>query len=346
MALNELLAVPDSRVAGLRTVLDRVLASRSVVLTTHVHADGDGAGSEAAVAAWLEAVGIRAAIVNPTPFPEMFRFLLHRAEVVVDLGAGGEDRVREADLVVVLDTSEPKRVGAVAKLVDPERTLVVDHHPAGGEVVGGFGVQDPAASATGEMVYDLLSLAGGPWPPASVQGMYVALVSDTGSFRYGNTTPRVHALAADLMARGVDPEAVYRRLFATAPRRRLELLREALGNLHTDPELRLGWMVVDHETASRLGATPEDFDGLIEHVRSIEGTEVAILFRGTPEGETKISFRSNGDADVNRIAREFGGGGHVKAAGALVPGAPGEVVPRVVEAVRRALAAGHMEHEG
>jgi phosphoesterase RecJ-like protein len=341
MALRELLAVPDSRAARLRTVLDRVLAARRVVLTTHVHADGDGAGSQAAVAAWLEAIGIRASIVNPTPFPEMFRFLLHRQDVVEELeGGAGRERLGEADLVLVLDTSEPQRVGDVAGLLSPNRTLVVDHHPAGPEMVGGFGVQDPTASATGELVYDLLTLADGPWPPAAVLGMYVALVSDTGSFRYGNTTPRVHAIAAGLMGQGLDPEMVYRRLFATAPRRRLELLREALGSLHTDEEHRLAWMVVDHPTAARLGATPEDFDGLIEHVRSIEGTDVAMLFRGTPAGETKISFRSNGEADVNRIARQFGGGGHVKAAGALVQGAPAEVAPRVVEAVRGSIQPG------
>lgn len=338
MSLSELLAVPDSRAARLRTVLERVLAARRVVLTTHVHADGDGTGSEAAVAAWLEAIGVRVSIVNPTPFPEMYRFLLHRPDVVAELEGGeGEARLCEAELVLVLDTSEAKRVAPLAPLLEPARTVVVDHHPPGPAMVGGFGVQDPAASATGELVYDLMTLADGPWPAESVLGIYVALVSDTGSFRYGNTTPRVHAVAAELMGRGVDPEEVYRRLFATAPRRRLDLLREALGGLHTDPELPLAWMVVSHETASRLGATPEDFDGLIEHVRSIEGTEVAVLLRGTPEGETKISFRSNGEADVNRIAREFGGGGHVKAAGALVPGAPREVAPRVVEAVRSAL---------
>jgi phosphoesterase RecJ-like protein len=96
-------------------------------------------------------------------------------------------------------------------------------------------------------------------------------------------------------------------------------------------------MIVEHATGASLGATPEDFDGLIEHVRSIEDTEVAILFRGTDAGETKISLRSNGDVDVNRIARQFGGGGHVKAAGALVTGAPGEVAERVVDAARQAL---------
>jgi phosphoesterase RecJ-like protein len=338
MTAHDLLAVPPARAATLAPVLERLLAARSVVLVTHVHADGDGSGSEAAVASWLEARGIRAAIVNPTPFPDTFRFLLHRPDVVADLGTeAGEAALAEADLFVVLDTSEPQRVGALAPRLPRERTLVVDHHPAGREVVGDVAVQDATASATGELVYDLVRLAGDPLSPQAALGAYVALVSDTGSFRYGNTTPRVHAIAAELMERGIDPEMVYRRLFATAPRRRLDLLRAALDELHVDPAAALAWMVVDGEVAARLGATSEDFDGLIEHVRSIEGTEVALLFRGTPEGETKISFRSNGETDVNRIARQFGGGGHVKASGALVPGVPREVAARVVEAVRGAL---------
>lgn len=337
MAASDLLAVPESRAAQLRTVLDRLLAARRVALVTHVHADGDGAGSEAAIAAWLEGAGVRAVIANPTPFPDTFRFLLHRPDLPAAPGEETERAVREADLVLVLDTSEAQRVEPLAPLMRPERTVVVDHHPAGPETVGGFGVQDPTAAATGELAYDLLTLAGAGWTHSAVLGIYVALVSDTGSFRYANTSPRVHAIAAELMARGVDPEAVYRRLFATAPPRRLHLLREALGNLHTDDRLPLAWMVVDNSVAERLKATSEDFEGLIEHARSIEGTEVALLFRGTQNGETKISFRSNGETDVNRIARQFGGGGHVKAAGALVPGAPAEVAPKVVEAVREVL---------
>ena len=341
MTPSDLLAVPASRADDLARVLERLLAARHVVLTTHVHADGDGSGSEAAVAAWLERRGVRATIVNPTPFPQTFRFLLHRPDLAADLGSeAAEAALADADLFLVLDTSEPIRVGDLAARLPRDRTVVVDHHPAGREVVGDLAVQDPTAAATGELAYDLVVLAGDEPAPEVALGAYVALVSDTGSFRYGNTTPRVHAVAAALMGRGIDPEAVYRRLFATAPRRRLDLLREALADLHVDEEVALAWMVVDGEVSKRLGATSEDYDGLIEHVRSIEGTEVALLFRGTPDGETKISFRSNGETDVNRIAREFGGGGHVKAAGALVQGAPGEVAPRVVEAVRRALRKG------
>jgi bifunctional oligoribonuclease and PAP phosphatase NrnA len=332
------LTVPPARARALAQVARRLLAARRVVLTTHVNADGDGSGSEAAVAAWLESRGVRCAIVNPTPFPDSFRFLLHRPDVAADLGTPqASEAIETADLFLVLDTSEPLRIGDLAPHVPRDRCVVVDHHPAGRAVAGDLALQDPEAAATGELVYDLVTVAGDGLTHEIALAAYVAIVSDTGSFRYGNTTPRVHAVAAALMAQGIDPEDVYRRLFATAPRRRLDLLRGALAGLDTDPELPIAWMSVPLSVAERVGATPEDFEGLIEHVRSIENTDVALLFRETPERETKISFRSNGDTDVNRIARKFGGGGHVKAAGALVPGGLPEVVPPVLAAVRDAL---------
>jgi phosphoesterase RecJ-like protein len=339
--MSDFLTVPPARAQALGRIAGRLLAARRVVLTTHVNADGDGSGSEAAVAAWLEGRGVHCTIVNPTPFPEAFRFLLHRAGLAADLGsAQASEAIERADLFLVLDTSEPLRIGDLAPHVPRERCVVVDHHPAGRAVAGDLALQDPEAAATGELVHDLVSVAGDALTPGVALAAYVALVSDTGSFRYGNTTPRAHAVAAALMATGIDPEDVYRRLFATAPRRRLDLLRGALAGLETDPELPIAWMAVPLTVAEGVGATSEDFEGLIEHVRSIEDTEVALLFRETPEGETKISFRSNGGTDVNRIARQFGGGGHVKAAGALVPGGLTDVVPRVLDAVRDALRSG------
>jgi phosphoesterase RecJ-like protein len=335
---SELLEVPASRAAGLRAVRDRLLGARSVVLTTHVNADGDGCGSQAAVAAWLESRGIRATIVNPTPFPALFRFLLHRADLAADLEtAEAEAALREADLFLVLDTSEPNRVAPLLDHLDPARTLVVDHHPAGPSVVGSQGVQDPTAAATGELAFDLIALAEDRWPADCALGVYVALVSDTGSFRFSNTTPRAHAVAAAMLLRGVDPEAVFQRLYATFPRRRFSLLGEALQRLECEPELGLSWIVVPASVSREVQAEGEDFEGLVDHARSIEGTRVAVLFRELPEGEVKVSWRANGDTDVNRVARVFGGGGHVKASGARVPGPLDQAVRRVLERTRQAL---------
>jgi bifunctional oligoribonuclease and PAP phosphatase NrnA len=336
--LPDLLTVPETRRADLEEIVRRARAARHVVLTTHVNADGDGAGSQAAIAAWLESLSVRATIVNPTPFPAALRFLLHRTDVVADADdPAAAEAIGDADLVLVLDTSEANRIAPLDQTLDPEITFVVDHHPPGPTVVGKGGIQDPTASATGEIVYDMISLSGDTWTYESALGAYVAIVSDTGSFRFGNTTPRTHAIAAELLSRGIDPEEIYQRLFAIAPPRRLQLLQEALARLEYDPELGLVWMVIPLEVSDRLGSTADDYDGLIDHARSIAGTRVAILFRETAPHETKLSLRSSGDTNVNEIARQFGGGGHVKASGATIRLPVEEAVAKVLEAVRREL---------
>ncbi|MEX0912456.1 MAG: bifunctional oligoribonuclease/PAP phosphatase NrnA [Gemmatimonadota bacterium] len=334
----ELLAVPESRRAGIVEIVRRARSARQVVLTTHVNADGDGAGSEAAIAAWLESVGVGVTIVNPTPFPPAFRFLLHRDDVVSELDdRGTPEAIRDADLVLVLDTSEANRIAPLVDLLDPERTMVLDHHPPGPTVVGRSGVQDPVAAATGELVYDVITVSEDPWPPASALGAYVAIVSDTGSFRFANTSPRAHAIAAELLDRGIDPEAVFQRLFAVAPPRRLQLLREALGRLEHDSDLGVAWIALPKAVTDRLGSTPDDYDGLIDHARSLEGTRVALLFREIAPDQTKLSLRSSDDTNVNQIARQFGGGGHVKASGASIELPLERAVEDVFNVVREAL---------
>jgi bifunctional oligoribonuclease and PAP phosphatase NrnA len=330
--------VPEHRRGELLELRERLGRAGHVALTTHVNADGDGTGSEVAMASWLASRGIRATIVNPTPYPEQFRFLLGADVQVADWGTDeAVDTLRGADLLLVLDTSEPRRIDPLAEHFPRERTLVIDHHPPGSSIVAEVGLLDDTAAATGELVYDLFLVGGDPLDSTALQGIYVALVTDTGSFRYSNTGPRTHLIAADLLARGVDPEAVYQRLYATVPRRRVDLLREALGTLEQDPEAGISWIVVSQQMIQSLDATSEDLDGLVEYARSLQGTQVALMFRETPEGETKVSFRSNGEVDVNRIARQFAGGGHVKASGATLQYPPQRAVPEVLKAARAAL---------
>jgi bifunctional oligoribonuclease and PAP phosphatase NrnA len=314
--------IPPQRREGVARALAVLRPARHVVLTTHVNADGDGAGCQAALAAWLAAGRRQVTIVNPTPFPELFRYLIPDPSWVADYGTpAAEAALASADLAVVLDTSEPKRIGRLAKALRALPRLIIDHHQPVAEAITGDSFLDPQASATGELVYDLfvtLGVEAEPWAREMVEGLYVAIMTDTGSFRFSNTTARVHRIAAELLERGVDPEAVYRRVFATMTMPRIRLLREALFHLEKDPELPITWLSVPAEIIEQSGATSDDLDGLVEHARSIEGTEVALLFRELEPKSTKVSFRSNGSVDVNAIARAFGGGGHVKAAGALI----------------------------
>jgi bifunctional oligoribonuclease and PAP phosphatase NrnA len=332
--------VPAQRLQPLLDIIAAVQPATDVALVTHVNADGDGTGSQVAMAGWLTDLGKRVTIVNPTPFPEAFRFLVPEPSLIADAGtAAGDAALQRADLVIVLDTAEAGRVGRVAKRLHDRAVVVIDHHVKGPELIEGLHLIDATACAAGELVYDLLLAAGlpQPWSQTILEGVYTAIVTDTGSFRFSNTTRRAHAIAGELIVQGVDPELMYRRIFATVPLRRIELLRHALGHLEVDDEFAITTISIERGVMERLGATSEDIDGLIDHARSIEGTEVAILMRETADGSTKISLRSAGAADVNAIARQFGGGGHVKASGALMPERMDAARPKILQATRDAL---------
>jgi bifunctional oligoribonuclease and PAP phosphatase NrnA len=336
--MTDFLAVPPHRRDPLARVVEILGGASTVALTTHVNADGDGAGCQTALASWLLGRGKRVTIANPTVFPDRYRYLIPDSVELMEPGPELDARVRNADVVVVLDTGEPRRLGRVAKHLPEGRVIVLDHHPAGDDGVPGPGLRDDTACATGEILYDLFQMAGTePWTDTMSHGVYVAIETDTGSFRFSNTSSRAHAIAADLIRRGVDPEQVYRRLHAIMTMSRIRMIRRSLDTLQRDPDLPITWITVPREVTHEMGASADDLDGIADYARNLEGTEVAITFRETLEGGTKISFRSNGNVDVNAVARQFGGGGHVKAAGALISGPVEANVHRVLEAVRNAL---------
>ena len=324
--------------AAVKQVKSALLASRKAVLTTHLNADGDGAGSEAALVSWLRANGTEAWIVNPTGFPGQYDFLLEDPDWSVAPGsARARDLCDQADLAIVVDTGEVARIGRVRDMIRDLPTVVIDHHPVGDQPIGGTTLLDAAACAAGELVYDVMLDAGGPWPETAIQGLYVALLTDTGGFRFDNTTPGCHRMVADLVERGVGPAAMHELVYGSAPLRKYHLLRHALATLQHDGESGVSWMTIPSDVYHELGITAEDLEGIVDIPRSIEGTHVGLLFRLAASGEVKISFRSNGAVDVNVLARRFNGGGHVKASGALVPGPLERAIEEVLEATRAAV---------
>jgi phosphoesterase RecJ-like protein len=307
------------------------------VLSTHLNADGDGAGSEAAAALWLTRRGLHPTIVNPTPFPDMFRFLLEDTGAWTPAEPEGHEALREADLFLVLDTAEPSRLGAVLGRTAGRRMLVIDHHPATSSSIGDLVVCDPSACATGELVFDLIRLAGDRVTRHEAEALYVAIGTDTGSFRYANTSARTHEMAADLLRAGVDPEEMYLRIYAQYTPAGLELVRRALERLQVADDVPVAWISLRHSDLAQTGASKEDLEGIVEYARRLKGVRVALLFRELHDGSTKVSFRSTGDADVAELARRLGGGGHAKAAGALLSDTLERVEARVIEAVRESL---------
>lgn len=323
--------------------LDRILEmlgrAGSVVITTHANADGDGAGSEVALAAFLRARGTEAWIVNPTPFPESCTFLLPDPDWVIPARSDEASlRCRAAGLAVVVDTAETPRIGRVKSLIRGLPKVVIDHHPPGRRPIQGEVFRDTAACATGALVFELIDRAGGPWSAAIASALYIALLTDTGGFRFTNTNPSCLRVAARLVELGASPEKLHRAAYGRFRPRRFELLRETLATLTVHESGRVAWMIVPKDAYDRLGATVEDLEGFVDVPRDIAGVEVAVLFRTTADGRIKVSLRSVSPVDVNVIAAELGGGGHVRAAAAVVGGALEEVVKRVVRRVEQGLA--------
>lgn len=339
----DLLTVSKDRKEAIERLAREFRAGRSVVLSTHINADGDGCGSEAALARLLMGLGMSVRIVNPTPWPDTYSFLLD-AEVI-DASSEGSAALKKADLLIVLDISDVKRLGSLSDTVRSLRIpkLVIDHHIPSDEPPSNEILSDTAACATGELIYDIASVLDLEITPKVATALYVAILTDTGGFRFANTTARCLAVASQLLAAGVEPEEMYRRLYASHPIGRLHLLRDALATLEVDPAYGLSWISVAAGAAEEYGLKSEDLEGLAEHPRSVGGTRMAIFFRDLGHGKVKVSFRSTGDVNVNEFARKFSGGGHARAAGALIPGTIEEVRHSVVTAAREFV--GSISHE-
>ena len=334
----DLLSVPQQRRESIERLAQELRAGRSVAISTHINADGDGCGSETALVRLLGQMGIRSKIVNPTPWPDMYKFLL--GDDVRDSSDMGARALKEADVLVVLDISDVKRLGvlaeAVRRLTIPK--LVIDHHLPSDEPPSKLLLADTAACATGELIYDFATCVGLKLTPDIARSLYVALLTDTGGFRFSNTTARCLSIAGQLIASGVEPEEMYGRLYASMPVGRLHLLRDALATLEVDPEYGISWISVPAGAAEQYGLKSEDLEGIAEHPRSIGGTRLALFFRDLGHDKVKVSFRSTGDVDVNTFAKMFGGGGHARAAGALIEGSLEAVRKKVVAAAREFLA--------
>lgn len=330
----DLLSVAPQRVEAIERLAREFRAGRSVAISTHINADGDGCGSETALARLLSAKGMKVKIVNPTPWPETFRFLL--GTDVTDETDKGPSALRGIDLLVVLDISDVKRLGSLAdtvrQLAIPK--VVIDHHIPSDEPPSQNMLADITACATGELIYDTAVTLGIEITPDIAIGLYVAMLTDTGGFRFSNTSARCLAVAGQLLAAGVEPEEMYRRLYASLPIGRLHLLRDALATLEVDPAYGISWISVAAGAAEEYGLKSEDLEGIAEHPRSVGGTRLAVFFRDLGHGKIKVSFRSTGSVNVNDFARQFGGGGHARAAGALISGTLEEVRHNVVAAAR------------
>jgi phosphoesterase RecJ-like protein len=314
---------------------------RSFLLTTHINPDGDGLGSEVAMAHWLRGLGKRVQVLNDSLVPAAFLFLAREVALETFVPELAERRFAESDAIVVLDTSNRQRVGRLAPLLDrhPIPIAVVDHHVSH----AGFGevnVIEPEASSTGEIVYELIREAGGVLSAGIAEALYVALMTDTGSFRYSNTDSHAHRMAADLLAHGLDPEKIHAQVHSHASAGRLRFFGEVLARLELIADGRIVVLEASPEQFQLNGLTGSDTEGLVDMPRTIAGVDVVALFSEVEPGKVKVSLRSTGRVAIDQVCARLGGGGHAHAAGVLLRGTRAEARARVLPDLTRLVDAG------
>ena len=302
---------------------------QTFAVLSHVRPDGDALGSQLAMALSLRQMGKDVRVWNEDGMLQKYSFL-PRADLLSKPPA-----VREAvDVVVALDTAIQNRMGTAIEAVASSKICInIDHHPSN----PGYGDLvhiDATAPATGQILFELLKAEKFPIDAEIAENLFVALSTDTGSFQYSNTTARTFAIAAELVAYGVDVGRVSQQLYESYPRRRIELLRELLRTMRFEAGGRVASFSLSLQTAAQLGVLPEDNEGLIDHIRAIQGVIAAVFFEELADGKVRVSMRSKEpDVDVCAICQQFGGGGHTLAAGARIRGTLAEVEEKVLEAV-------------
>jgi phosphoesterase RecJ-like protein len=321
-----------------RRIKPLVDGARTAALITHVTPDGDGIGAELCLLGHLKARGKSARVINTERLAAKYRFLDPAGAVEVFDSAKHDEYLRSADLIFMLDNSATSRMGPLEPAVRASRatTICIDHHNVY-EPFWKVSIVDPDACATGELVFQIIKAMGGQVDRDAAQAAYVSLVTDTGYFRFSKTSPRCHEAAAEMLAAGVNPPRVYEEVFERNSAALLRLGGVATADLRQEAGGRLAWVCLTHDQVMRCGAELEDTSDIVNDLLSIEGVRLAVLFKGLEGERTKLSFRSKGDLDVNRLASRFGGGGHTNAAGAVIAGGLDETIRRVLLSCRELL---------
>jgi len=311
----------------LREIAEFIRGKDRFLITSHARPDGDSLGTALALAEGLEQLGKTADVVNADPVPRMYESL------------AGIDRVNvtrkvEApyDALMVLECSNLERTG-IEEGLDGFAAVNIDHHLKNDE----FGVLnwvDPKAAAVGEMVFLLLGELGVRITREIASNLYVALLTDTGSFHFSNTTAETFRVAGELVGAGADPAQIAQTVLMNQPASRLRLLCRVLNSLTFDSGGRVAWLSLTKEMLEKTGSSADDSEGMVNYALSVEGVRACALFKQERGQLYRISLRSHGDADVSEVAQYFGGGGHRNAAGMSLEGPFEEVRDRVVNRLR------------
>jgi bifunctional oligoribonuclease and PAP phosphatase NrnA len=313
----------------IKEIVAAINEGRSFLITSHIRLDGDALGSELALYLMLKGLGKKAVVYNQDNTPEHYLFLPAMADVVNELGD-----LEQYDAAFVLDCSELERVGDQAAAIGKIKKLInIDHHFSN----DGFceiKLLDAQASSTGELIFRLMKEMSISLTKAICTNLYTAILTDTGGFCYGNTRHGALYAAATLVENGADPQWISENVYENDPPAKLKLMAKTLETLSLDLEAKVGSVVVTQKMLQETGAKVEYTDGFVDLPRVVQGIDIAVLYTQISSDGFKLSLRSKGNVNVEKIAKKFGGGGHINAAACRIDGDIESIKSKLLAAIK------------
>jgi bifunctional oligoribonuclease and PAP phosphatase NrnA len=318
--------------AAIQQICDAIQARRTFLLTSHARPDGDSIGSQLAMAFALDALGKRVRIVNLDAAPDHYQDFpgMSRIELAPSVRT-------DADAVIVMECSDLTRTGVAG--LDGRFLINIDHH-AGNRLYGAINWHDEARSACGEMVFDVIRALGVPLSVEIATHVYLAILTDTGSFHHSNITPATFDICRRCVEAGVNPAAMARRVFDSNSFGKLKLIGALLDEMQLVDGGRLAVMYLDDRMLEKAGCTANDTEGLINLPLTAREIQAVVFFKVSADGTVRVSMRSKYDVDVRKVAGAYGGGGHKNAAGFTVTEPLDVARPKIIALLTQAIADG------
>lgn len=301
-------------------ILEQIDRHEKILVTTHIHPDGDGLGSEKAIYILLKRLGKEVKIMNPDPLPYEYNFLNNDNIFNHYSESGHPGIIDEYELTIVLDIGSIIRLGEVGQQMrETSRPIVcIDHHPIRHDSFD-YEMVDPHVSSTAILLYDIFQNHFPDFFNLEIaEALYTGILTDTGSFRFKNTDTETMEIATELVRMGIVPGEIYNRIYENRLPEQTKLLGMVLQNINYELDGKIAWFKIDKELLDKAGAKAENIEGFTDFVRGIRGVEVAVKFLENSDQHTRINFRSKGKIVINKLAKQFNGGGHPYAAGAEI----------------------------
>jgi len=314
----------------LKELIDLINKADSIAVLTHYSLDGDALGSSLGIALALDYIGKKVTVFIGEPIPRSLEFLPGQNLISPDCD-------KTFDLAISLDNSDLKRLGSRADIyARAKKKINIDHHTTNSMEADGLWI-DQKASATGEMVYKLIKAMGIPISKDIAVCLYTAIITDTGGFRFSNTTPESHIISAELIKCGIPFARIAKKVFDIVSHSKMSLLKKTIQNLTLfyEGKVAVSWLLYDD--IHPLNAQSDDYEGLVNVGVNLEGVEVSLFIREEEPGRFKGSLRANDYVDVAKIAGKFSGGGHKRAAGFTYEGKLDEIIRLVLDEINREL---------